>query len=197
VKPGDWITGFGWNNTIWDDKSYPTKEDLDAVAPNNPVVMERTDGHMIWVNSKALELAGITKDSKNPQGGEILRDAAGNPTGCLTDTAGEPVQKLIPALSADREKEAILKAQDQLISYGFTSIMDAGSNMNMINLFQELYKEEKMKIRLYSMIGGDWGGTIGEAEKDYIAKNPPQKELYDYRLSINAVKFFADGSLGS
>ena len=197
VKPGEWITGFGWNNTIWEDKAYPTKEDLDAVAPNNPVVLERTDGHMIWVNSKALELAGITKDSKNPQGGEILRDAAGYPTGCLTDTAGEPVQKLIPALSTDREKEAILKAQDQLLSYGFTSIMDAGSNMNMINLFHELYKEEKMKIRLYSLIGGDWGGTIGEAEKDYIAKNPPQKELYDYRLSINAVKFFADGSLGS
>lgn len=197
VRPGEWITGFGWNNTIWDDKSYPTKEDLDAVAPDNPVVMERTDGHMIWVNSKALELAGITKDSKNPQGGEILRDAAGNPTGCLTDTAGEPVQAIIPALSEEREKEAILKAQDQLLSYGFTSIMDAGSNMDMINLFHELYKEGKMKIRLYSLIGGDWGGTIGEAERDYIAKNPPRKELYDYRLSINAVKFFADGSLGS
>ncbi|HVI39198.1 MAG TPA: amidohydrolase family protein, partial [Anaerovoracaceae bacterium] len=197
VQPGEWITGFGWNNTIWDDKAYPTKEELDAVAPNNPVVMERTDGHMIWVNSKALELAGITKDSVNPQGGEILRDAGGNPTGCLTDTAGEPVQKIIPTLSVEREKEAILKAQSQLISYGFTSIMDAGSNMGTINMFQDLYKEGKMKIRLYSLIGGEWGGTIGEAEKNYIANNAPQKELYGYRLSINAVKFFADGSLGS
>ncbi len=197
LKPGDWITGFGWNNTIWEDKAYPTKEDLDAVAPNNPVVMERTDGHMIWVNSKALELAGITKDSKDPQGGEILRDAKGNPTGCLTDTAGEPVQKIIPTLSADREKEAILKAQSQLLSYGFTSIMDAGSNMDMINLFHELYKEGKMKVRTYSLIGGDWGGSIGEAEKNYILNNPPQKGLYDNRFSINAVKFFADGSLGS
>ncbi len=197
VKPGEWITGFGWNNTIWEDKSYPTKEDLDAVAPNNPVVLERTDGHMIWVNSKALELAGITKASKDPQGGEILRDAAGNPTGCLTDTAGEPVQKIIPALSAEREKEAILKAQSQLLSYGFTSIMDAGSNLDMINLFHDLYKEGKLKIRLYSLIGGDWGGTIGQAERDYIANNPPKTGLYDNRLSINAVKFFADGSLGS
>ncbi len=197
VKPGEWITGFGWNNTIWEDKAYPTKEDLDAVAPNNPVVMERTDGHMIWVNSKALELAGITKDSKDPQGGEILRDANGNPTGCLTDTAGEPVQKIIPTLSADRQKEAILKAQDQLLSYGFTSIMDAGSNMSVINHFHELYKGGKMKIRLYSLIGGDWGGTIGEAERNYILNNPPKKGLYDNRLSINAVKFFADGSLGS
>jgi predicted amidohydrolase YtcJ len=197
VQPGEWITGFGWNNTIWEDKAYPTKEDLDAVAPNNPVVMERTDGHMIWVNSKALELAGITKDSENPQGGEILKDAGGNPTGCLTDTAGEPVQKIIPTLSEDREKEAILKAQTQLLSYGFTSIMDAGSNMNMINMFHDLYKDGTMEIRLYSLIGGDWGGTIGEAERTYIANNPPQKELYDCRLSINAVKFFADGSLGS
>lgn len=197
VQPGEWITGFGWNNTIWENKAYPTKEDLDAVAPNNPVVLERTDGHMIWVNSKALEMAGITKDTKNPQGGEILKDASGNPTGCLTDTAGEPVQKIIPTLSEDREKEAILKAQSQLLSYGFTSIMDAGSNMKMINMYHDLYKDKTMKIRLYSLIGGDWGGTIGEAEKDYIAKNAPQKELYDYRLSINAVKFFADGSLGS
>lgn len=197
VKPGEWITGFGWNNTIWEDKAYPTKGDLDAVAPDNPVVLERTDGHMIWVNSKALELAGITKDSKDPQGGEILRDAAGNPTGCLTDTAGEPVQKIIPALSAEREKEAILKAQSQLLSYGFTSIMDAGSNLAMINLFHDLYKEDKMKIRLYSLIGGDWGGTIGDAERNYIVNNPPQKQLYGNRLSINAVKFFADGSLGS
>ena len=197
VKPGEWITGFGWNNTIWEDKSYPTREELDAVAPNNPVVLERTDGHMIWVNSKALELAGITKESKDPQGGEILRDANGNPAGCLTDTASEPVQKIIPALSVERQKEAILKAQSQLLSYGFTSLMDAGSNLNTINIFHELYKNGKMKIRLYSLIGGDWGGTIGEAEKKYIADNPPKKELYGYRLSINAVKFFADGSLGS
>ena len=197
VQPGEWITGFGWNNTIWDDKTYPTKEELDAVAPNNPVVMERTDGHMIWVNSKALELAGITKDTKDPQGGEILRDADGNPTGCLTDTAGEPVQKIISPLSKEREKEAILKAQAQLISYGLTSVLDAGSDVDMINLFHELYRERKLKIRLYSLIGGDWGGTIGEAERAYIDRNDPVRELYDHRLSINGVKFFADGSLGS
>lgn len=197
VKPGEWITGFGWNNVIWDDKSYPTKEELDAVAPNNPVVLERTDGHMIWVNSVVLAKAGITKDSKDPQGGEILRDANGNPTGCLTDTAGDPVQKIIPILSDEREKEAILKAQAQLFSYGFTSLMDAGSTMNIIDLFKDLYEEGKLKIRLYSLIGGAWGGTIGEAEKDYITNNAPQMELYDYRFSLNSVKFYADGSLGS
>jgi len=197
VKPGEWITGFGWNNTIWEDKSYPTKEELDAVAPNNPVVLERTDGHMIWVNSMALELAGITKDSKDPQGGEILRDADGNPTGCLTDTAGEPVQKIIPALSDEREKEAILAAQEQLLSYGITSAVDAGSNAKMIGLFKDLYREGKLKLRLYALVGGDWGGAIAGSEMEYVLKNPPQKGLYDSRLSVNGVKLFADGSLGS
>lgn len=197
VQPGEWIQGFGWNNTIWDDKSYPTKEELDAVAPNNPVVMERTDGHMIWVNSKALQLSGITKESKDPQGGEILRDEKGEPTGCLTDTAGEPVQKIIPALSDDREMDAILAAQDQLLSYGFTSAMDAGSNVRIIGLFKELYQKGTMKLRVYSLVGGDWGGTIAGAEQEYIKNNPPQKELYDNRYSVNAVKLFADGSLGS
>jgi Predicted metal-dependent hydrolase with the TIM-barrel fold len=197
VKPGDWIQGFGWNNTIWEDKSYPTKEELDAVAPNNPVVMERTDGHMIWVNSKTLEMAGITKDSKDPQGGEILRDAAGNPTGCLTDTASEPVQKIIPALSDEREKDAIMAAQDQLLSYGLTSAMDAGSTVKIIDLFKDLYQEGRMKVRIYSLVGGDWGGRIAGPEEEYIKNNPPQKELYDDHLSINGVKLFADGSLGS
>ena len=195
LQPGEWITGFGWNNTVWENKAYPTKEELDAAAPNNPVVMERTDGHMIWVNSKALSLAGITKDSVNPQGGEILRDASGNPTGCLTDTAGEPVQKIIPALSGDREKEAILKAEEQLFSYGFTSLMDAGSNLEKIKMFQDLYQTGQMKIRLYSLIGGDWGGSLGEPEKNYIANHSPEKELYDYRFSLNGVKFLRTGPL--
>jgi predicted amidohydrolase YtcJ len=197
LKPGEWITGFGWNNTIWDDKSYPTKEELDAVAPNNPVVLERTDGHMIWVNSVALQLAGIAKDSTDPQGGEILRNADGEPSGCLTDTASVPVNEIIPILSDEREKDAMLKAQEQLFSYGFTSIMDAGSPLTTIDLIKELYSENKLKIRMYGLIGGAWGAGLGETEKAYIATQSPQSELYDYRLSLNCIKFFADGSLGS
>lgn len=193
VKPGEWITGFGWNNTIWDDKSYPTKEDLDKVAPNNPVIMERTDGHMIWCNSLALSQGGITKDTPNPQGGEVLKDASGNPTGCLTDTAADPVWAKVPALSDEREKDAILKAQSQLFSYGFTSILDAGSPIKIIDMFKSMYQNEKLKIRLYSLIEG----AGGDAETTYIANNKPVKELFDSRLSINGVKFYADGSLGA
>ena len=114
VAPGEWIQGFGWNNEVWEDKNYPTKAELDQIAPDNPVVLTRTDGHMIWVNSRALELAGITRKSQNPQGGEILKDAVGNPTGCLTDTAMAPVLTLIPKLSKARKKEALLKGQAHL-----------------------------------------------------------------------------------
>ena len=75
AKPGEWIRGTGWINTIWEgDNDFPTKEDLDAVAPNNPVYLSRACGHVCWVNSKAIELAGITNDTPNPQGGYIYRD---------------------------------------------------------------------------------------------------------------------------
>lgn len=91
--PGEWIqSDFGWNNEVWEDKSYPTKEELDAVVPDNPVSLGRCDGHMLWLNSKALELAGITKDTPNPQGGEILKREDGELLGCVSDNAC----KLIP-----------------------------------------------------------------------------------------------------
>ena len=88
LKPGQWIKSvFGWNNEVWEDTSYPSKEELDAVAPENPVSLGRCDGHMIWVNSKALEIAGITEETKNPQGGEIMRKKDGSVLGCLSDNA--------------------------------------------------------------------------------------------------------------
>lgn len=196
LAPGEWIQGFGWNNEVWENKSYPTKEELDAVAPNNPVLLERTDGHMIWVNSKALEIGGITKDSKNPQGGEILRDSQGNPTGCLTDTASDPVRSKVPALSVNRKKEALLRAQDQLFSLGITSSMNAGSPLADIQNMKDLYKEGKLKIRIYSMIGGSWGDKPGANVEAYY-KSGPDIGLFDNRFTARCVKLFADGSLGS
>ncbi|MEL7656078.1 MAG: amidohydrolase family protein, partial [Bacillota bacterium] len=197
LKPGEWILGFGWNNTIWADKSYPTKGELDAVAPNNPVMIERADGHMIWVNSMALKLAGITKESKDPQGGEILREDNGEPSGCLTNAAFQPVYEVIPAFSDNREKEAMLKAQQQLFSYGFTSIADLGSPISAINQMKELYNDQKLKLRIYGFLGGTGDWKLRDAEKAYIQNTKPQKELYDYRYSIAGVKLISDGSLGA
>ena len=150
VAPGEWIQGFGWNNEVWEDKNYPTKAELDQIAPDNPVVLTRTDGHMIWVNSRALELAGITRKSQNPQGGEILKDAVGNPTGCLTDTAMAPVLTLIPKLSKARKKEALLKGQAHLLSLGITSL---GRKMRDHDSARAVHGQHA---------SGRWRGTAGQ-----------------------------------
>lgn len=196
LEPGEWIQGFGWNNEVWPDKQYPGKAELDAVAPDHPVMLERTDGHMIWVNSKALELAGITRETPNPQGGEILRDASGEATGCLTDTASDPVRNIIPQLSKARQKEALLKAQEQLLSFGITTSMNAGSPVSEIQNMKDMYQEGKLKIRIYSMVSGAWGDSPGENARAYY-KTGPEIGLYGDRLTVRCVKLFADGSLGS
>src|SRR5207247_540765 len=87
AKSGEWVLGRGWDQNDWPEKSFPSASDLDAIAPANPVVLERVDGHAYWVNSNVLKIAGITADTKDPDGGKILRDAAGKPTGILVDNA--------------------------------------------------------------------------------------------------------------
>lgn len=196
ITPGEWIQGFGWNNEVWENKSYPNKEMLDKVSPNNPVILERTDGHMIWVNSLALKLAGITKETKDPQGGEILRDKDGNPTGCLVDAAYESIYKIIPPLNNTRKKEALLKVQEQLITLGITSCVDAGSPVGDIENIKTLYNDGKLIVRIYCMIGGPWGENPGTKEKEYYKKGP-QIGLFENRFTLNAIKLYADGSLGS
>jgi len=96
VGKGEWIEGRGWNQEVWDPPNYPTRADLDAVAPDHPVYLERTDGHAAWVNSKALEIAGIAKEILNPPGGEVIKDSDGVPTGLLVDTAKLLVFDKIP-----------------------------------------------------------------------------------------------------
>ncbi len=137
AEPGAWIQGRGWMNTVWENTDYPTKEELDAVAPNNPVYLTRADGHMCWVNSKAFELAGITKDTPDPQGGEYLKTEDGELLGCVTDTAMYPISGLIPGFSIEQKREALLLAQEQLFSYGLTSAMNAGTSVEYLNRWPE------------------------------------------------------------
>ncbi|WP_312833267.1 amidohydrolase family protein [Sedimentibacter saalensis] len=190
LPDGDWITGGGWNQEVWDIPEFPTKEDLDSVAPNNPVALKRTCGHATWVNSLALQLGEITKDTPNPQGGEILKDANGEPTGILTDTAAAFVNSKIPPLTEERKKEALLLAQEELFSYGLTTSMDAGSGVEDIQQMKDLYESGDLKIRLYVMVDS---GPDAEA---YYEKGP-EVGLYDNRLTMNCIKFYTDGSLGA
>lgn len=190
LPDGEWITGLGWNQELWDVPRFPTKEDLDEVAPNNPVALRRTCEHATWVNSLAIKLGEITKDTPDPQGGEILKDENGEVLGILTDTAAKLVTSKIPPLTVERKKEALLLAQDELFSYGLTSSMDAGSGVQDIQEMKDLYESGDLKIRLYIMVDS---GT--DAETYY--EIGPEVGLYENRLTVNCIKFYTDGSLGA
>lgn len=190
LADGEWIIGRGWNQDAWPGSQFPSKEDLDAVAPNNPVALFRTCYHALWVNSKALEMGGITKDIPNPLGGEIIKDKDGNMLGVLTDTAMETVADKIPEYSEARKKEAYLKAQEELLSYGFTTILDAGSDSKTFQYIKDVYEEKKLNIRIYGMV------CSGESAEEYYRLGP-QIGLYDNKLTIRGIKFMSDGSLGA
>ncbi|WP_232696034.1 amidohydrolase [Brevibacillus daliensis] len=193
---GEWIIGNGWNHELWPDKQFPTKKELDAVAPNNPVLLDRVDGHSIWVNSKALELGGIKKETLNPQGGEIIRDSKGEATGVLIDTAGDPVYSKVPEYSQDRIEEGLLKAQSELFSNGITSASDAGTHLSYINDMKKLYEKGELKVRLNVMVANGEGGETGES-LEYYYKKGPENGLYGDRLTVSSLKLVGDGSLGS
>lgn len=194
AEPGQWIQGSGWLDTLWDEPGFPTKEELDAVAPDNPVYLLRADNHMGWFNSMALELAGITKDTPEPQGGQILKTDDGELLGCLTDNAAVMVINIIPAWSAEEQKNAVLMAQEELFSYGFTSAMDAGTKVNYLQHYEDLYESGELKLRIYAM---PLISSTDSAEADYIRENGPVSGLYDDHLSILGVKVLGDGALGS
>ena len=199
AEPGEWIQGRGWMNTVWEDTNYPTKEELDAVAPNNPVFLTRACGHMGWANSMAIEMAGLTKDTPNPQGGEYLKNADGELLGCMTDTAMNPIKALIPELTIEQQREGLLRAQAQLFSYGLTSAMDAGNSLEVYEqVFMPLYESGQLKLRVYGMISH----TAADNETaEYLKAHPIDPEtytpLYNNHLSLRCVKMFADGSLGA
>ncbi len=197
--PGEWIQGSGWMNTVWDDTSYPTKEELDEVAPDNPVFLSRACGHMGWANSKAFELAGVTKDTPDPQGGEYLKNADGELQGCMTDTAMDPISSIIPDFTVEEQRQALLMAQEQLFSYGLTSAMDAGNSVAVYeNVYSPLYESGELKLRVYGMISLDsLEGVSAEYIKTHPIDNENYENLFNNHLSLRCVKMFADGSLGA
>lgn len=186
-----WILGRGWNQEIWKLGRFPTAQELDAVVADRPVFLERIDGHAAWVNSAALKIAGINKDSKDPVGGHIERDADGNPTGVLVDVAMELVTKTIPPATAKQQAEALDGALAEMASVGLTSVGDAGIGWTEFNLYKDYADQGKLTARLYAMIGG-----VGEDFKKISANGPLIAYGGDY-LTVRSVKLYADGALGS
>ena len=191
AKPGEWVTGRGWIETFWTPQAFPTRQDLDAIAPNNPIYLTRADGHASVVNSAALKLAKLDKTTENPNGGEIMKDKAGEPNGMLVDRAQGLVGKLLPAPNAADLEKALLLADQRSLSLGWTQVHDAGVGYDQINLVKRLYEEKKLKIRLYEAVRGPG------ADAQRLLKEGPTIGLYDGRLTVRTIKITIDGALGS
>ncbi|MEO6723840.1 MAG: amidohydrolase [Blastocatellia bacterium] len=192
AKPGEWVTGRGWIETFWKPQAFPTRWDLDKIAPNNPVFLTRADGHGGIANSAALKLAKIDKNTESPFGGEIMLDKQrGEPSGMLLDRAQGMVSRNIPAPTKDDREQALLLADKRSLSLGWTQVQDAGVGWDQIEMVKKLYGEQRLKIRLYEAIAGPG------AAADRLLREGAQIGLYDGRLTIRAIKVVSDGALGS
>lgn len=183
-----WIIGRGWDQNLWAGQKFPTKADLDAAFPNTPVYLTRIDGHASWVNSKALAMAGVNSKTKAPEGGMVVKDAAGEPTGVFIDKASDLVRSFLPKPS-DQEITANLKlAMQELSSLGITTVHDAGIGPDDFKRLEKLKSDGELKVRIHGMFSG-----TGPDFKSYCEKGP----LTDPMLSLRSVKLFIDGALGS
>ena len=185
-----WLMGRGWNQELWDNKQFPSKESLDKAFSANPVSFGRIDGHAIWVNSKALALAGISANTVSPEGGEIVKDEQGNPTGVLIDNAMNLVFNVIPDLNQQQLESTLTLAMDSLASYGLTSVHDAGISISNIKAYQKLAANNSMSVRVNGML------SVEDPRFDSILKQG-HITTTDDMFKVDSVKISADGALGS
>ena len=197
VKPGQWIQGRGWDQNRWAVKEFPTHEALDRAFPNNPVVLERIDGHALLANAIAMQLAGVTAATRDPSGGRIIRDASGAPAGVFVDNAQELIDRAIPAPTRAQTRAAILAAIADANRWGLTGIHDPGENAETISIYEELAKAGNYSLRNYVMIGDPGEPNSAAALRNPYIERGPQSALYDAHLWIRALKLYADGALGS
>ncbi len=190
-KPGEWVTGRGWIETFWTPPVFPTRQDLDRIAPNNPVWLTRADGHASVANSAALRLARITTASKAPPGGQINLDRDGQPTGMLIDHAQWLVDRLVPAFTSAQLDSALILAAERELGLGWTQVQDAHGSWSEVERMRRLYRSGDLKIRLYKTIDGP--GTMADK---LIAQGPGPTE-FDDRFQVRDIKIVMDGALGS
>jgi len=189
VPEGTWIQGHGWDQNDWEVKEFPTREVLDAVASDRPVYLTRVDMHASWVNTRAMELAGINLETEDPEGGEILRDEEGNPTGVFIDKAMGLITDHIPAPSETERWDAFRGAQQACLENGITGFHDAGVDEATLALFRQARDRGELKVRIYAMI---WGSD-GKLLEKYFSHRP---EISPH-LTVRTVKLLVDGALGS
>jgi predicted amidohydrolase YtcJ len=192
AKPGEWVTGRGWIETHWQPPVFPTRWDLDKVAPDNPVILGRADGHGAVVNSAALKVAGVDKSTPNPFGGEISKDKqSGEPNGMLLDAAQGLVRRKVPPTTAADAERAVELGVKRDIGLGWTQIQDAGGSYEDVQIFKKLYAAGTIKLRIYKAVYGP-----GPAAKRLLAEGPTIG-AFDNRFTLRTIKVVSDGALGS
>jgi predicted amidohydrolase YtcJ len=190
TSPGKWIVGRGWIETFWKPPQFPTRQNLDEIAPNNPVFLTRADGHASIANSAALKIAGIDRKTPDPFGGQILKKN-GEPNGMLLDHAQELVAKNIPKATQAERGEALLRGIDREIKLGWCEIQNAGSHKEDIDLIQNAFRAGKIKGRFINAIYGP-GGDAQNFLREGATVN-----AFDYHFTQRTIKVLFDGALGS
>jgi predicted amidohydrolase YtcJ len=189
-KPGEWITGFGWDHTLWPEKKFPNRQQLDIVSPKNPVILTHVSGHVAVANSVALQIAGITKDSPNPPGGEIEKDQKGEPTGMLKEGAAmRLVESKIPAPTEEQRRHGIELALGDIAKNGVTSVQDNSAWEDFLT-YRALKNEGKLTVRVT-----EWLPFAAPLEK--LQQMRRDGGTTDPWLRTGALKMVTDGALGS
>ena len=191
IPSGEWITGDRWDQSTWTNSDLPSARDLDAASGDHPVFLLRVDGHGAWVNQRALNIAGITRDTKDPPDGKINRDAAGIPTGILSDGAKDFVTKHIPARSPAVIERRLQAAFREFVKWGLTSVHDAGEDGPVLDVYRDMAKRGALPLRVYLM-ANNTEPTLTET----LARGP-EIGLGSGMLTIRSFKVVMDGSLGS
>jgi predicted amidohydrolase YtcJ len=198
-KPGEWVLGRGWHQSKWEKKpekmvkGFQTHEALSKVSPDNPVWLGHASGHAGFANAKAMEIAGILNDKdKEVEGGEVIRDEEGNPTGAFVERAQGLIAGKIPANTPETDLEALKLASQESLRLGITSFQDAGSSRGDVTALKAGLKNGDLKVRIYSM--------LTTRDRKHVAEwleKEPEIGLGDNFLTIRSVKIHADGALGS
>lgn len=206
AEPGQWIVGHGWHQNKWDlstettVQGFPTHHKLSAISPNNPIYLTHASKHASLANAKAMEIAGVEASTaatlsatlKDGEGGEIIADANGFPTGVFVERASGLITKFIPANDRAQDKQALKMAQEACLRLGITGFHDAGQNRQVIDLLQELKIEGQLPVRMYVMLTG-----FDEALLNEWYEKGPMIDSAKHTLDIRSVKLNCDGALGS
>ncbi|MBI5915991.1 MAG: amidohydrolase family protein, partial [Bacteroidetes bacterium] len=205
AKPGEWIVGGGWHQEKWNEalkrqvQGYPYHDDLSAVSPNNPVMLDHASGHAIMANKAAMDAAGISRETPDPAGGHIVRSPSGEAIGVFEENAMDAINKihqeylatLSPEAQLERWNKGIELAQAECLRQGVTSFQDAGSSFNEIERYEKMATEGKLRLRLWAMVRHSSKELTGHLD------GFPMVDLGDRHFTCRAIKTELDGALGS